>query len=363
MLRPHRDTFHPQQVHTYSVSSTAMIDIENHVQLLNFLVQSGLVEERSLPFCTNLHGGVSNRTVKIIFADGTGWVAKQALEKLRVQADWFSDPKRIHVEAEGLRWLARLIGPAAVPSFVFENHEQHLLIMSAVPDPHRNYKEVLLAEPPEPRHAIEFAHLLARLHDNAFAHREELALVFADTSFFENLRLDPYYSYAGRQLPDTAPFLFKLIDGTRKRRLTLVHGDYSPKNILIHDDRLILLDHEVIHFGDPAFDIGFSMAHFLSKAHARLSLRRQFTALAETYWQSYHRQTACRPWTEDLEAWCVNHTLGCLLARVAGKSILEYLSFTQKAAQRIVVKRLIDEPPATMTALIHQFTSLLSHYE
>jgi 5-methylthioribose kinase len=363
VARPQSDTFHLQQVHTYIVSSTAMIDIENHIQLLDFLVQSGLLEERSQPLCTNLHGGVSNRTVKITFADGTGWVAKQALEKLRVQVDWFSDPKRIHVEAEGLRWLARLIGSAAVPSFVFENHEQHLLIMSAVPDPHQNYKELLLAEPPEPRHAIEFAGLLARLHHNSFTHREELALVFADTSFFENLRLDPYYSYACRQSPDTAPFLFRLIDGTQKRRLTLVHGDYSPKNVLIHNDRLILLDHEVIHFGDPAFDIGFSMAHFLSKAHARHSLRRQFADLAATYWQSYFGQTAEQPWAEDLEAWCVKHTLGCLLARVAGKSILEYLSFTQKAAQRMVVKHLIDEPPATMAALIHQFTSLLSHYE
>lgn len=340
-----------------------MIDIENHAQLLDFLVQAGLLEERSQPFCTTLHGGVSNRTVKISWPDGSGWVAKQALEKLRVQADWFSDPKRIHVEAAGLRWLARLIGTTAVPSFVFESHEQHLLIMSAVPDPHRNYKELLLAESPEPRHAVEFGTLLAGMHDNAFAHRDVLSLEFADTSFFENLRIDPYYIYAGHRLPTAAPFLFRLIDGTRKRRLTLVHGDYSPKNILIQQDRLVLLDHEVIHFGDPAFDVGFSMAHFLSKAHARGSLRHQFAALAHTYWQSYCRQAVGRPWATDLERWCIDHTLGCLLARVAGKSILEYLSSSQKAAQRMVVQRLIDEPPATMTALIHQFTSRLSDYE
>lgn len=359
----HGGTVHSQQVHTYIVSSTAMIDIENHAQLIDFLVQSGLLEEGVQPLCTTLHGGVSNRTVKIIGADGTGWVAKQALEKLRVEADWFSDPERIHVEAAGLRWLARLVGAAAVPSFVFESHEQHLLIMSAVPDPHQNYKEILLTESPEPRHAIEFATLLARLHDNAFTHRAELSLEFADTSFFENLRIDPYYRSAGHRLPAATPFLFRLIDGTRKRRLTLVHGDYSPKNILIHQGRLILLDHEVIHFGDPAFDVGFSMAHFLSKAHARRPLRRQFTTLADSYWQTYYQQANNRPWATDLERWCVNHSLGCLLARVAGKSILEYLSSSQKAAQRMVVKQMIDEPPATMPALIHQFTSRLSDYE
>lgn len=345
------------------VPSTEMIDIENHAELIDYLVHAGLLNGRPHPVCSNLHGGVSNRTVKISFPDHDDWVAKQALEKLRVAADWFSDPKRIHLEAEGLRWLARLIGPEAVPEFIFEDHDQHLLIMAAVPEPHQSYKQVLLETVPEPRHAAEFGRLLAQLHCTAYMQQSRIAPVFADTSFFENLRLDPYYRYSARQLPDAAPFLGRLIDETSKRRLTLVHGDYSPKNILIHDNRLILLDHEVIHFGDPAFDVGFSMAHFLSKAHFRRPLRRQFTALAGHYWQSYFQPCAAEPWAVDLELWCIRHTLGCLLARVAGKSPLEYLSFSQKTAQRMVVNRLIDEQPVTMNALISKFSSLLSHYE
>ncbi len=340
-----------------------MIDIENHHELIDYLTVSGLLAGRPQPVCVNLRGGVSNRTVKISFTDGTGWVVKQALAKLRVAADWYADPKRIHVEAEGLRWLARLLGSDAVPAFVHEDHEQQLFIMSAIAEPHYNYKHLLFEHPPELQHAAAFGHMLALLHDQSYNQREQLSAVFAETSFFEHLRLDPYYHHAARQLPDAAPFLFNLTTDTRNRRRTLVHGDYSPKNILIHDDRLILLDHEVIHFGDPAFDVGFSLAHFLSKAHARKPLRSAFITITEHYWQTYRSRCIDRPWADDLESMCIRHTIACLLARVAGKSRLEYLTEEQRAAQKMVAKQLIDEPPLRMMQLIRQFPPLVATYE
>lgn len=340
-----------------------MIDIENHHQLVAYLQQSGLLRDRDLSRCTNLHGGVSNRTVRVDFADGDSWVIKQALSKLRVSADWFSDPRRIHIEAEGLRWLARLIGPESVPAFVYESHDQQLLVMTAVPDPHVNFKELLLTSAPDSHHMEEFALLLTRLHGNGYEHHEPLAQVFADVSFFENLRLDPYYLHAARQLPEAAPFLARLVEGTRKRRLTLVHGDFSPKNILICNGRLILLDHEVIHFGDPAFDVGFSLAHLLSKAHHLSHRRRAFIDASLHYWNNYLQRCGHAPWAGDLEAWCIDHTLGCLLARAAGKSPLEYLNHGERAAQRMTVKRLIDDRPSSMPDLIKHFTDLLDDYE
>ena len=105
--------------------------------------------------------------------------------------------------------------------------------------------------------------------------------MFDDRSFFESLRLEPYYLYtatqvpAGRDVPATS-----WSRDTRERRLTLVHGDYSPKNVLVHDDRLILLDHEVIHWGDPAFDVGFALTHLLSKAHHLPTHREAFARAA-----------------------------------------------------------------------------------
>jgi aminoglycoside phosphotransferase (APT) family kinase protein len=81
-----------------------------------------------------------------------------------------------------------------------------------------------------------------------------------------------------------------------------VHGDYSPKNVLIHGGRLTLLDHEVIHWGDPAFDVGFSLTHLLSKAHHRPARRRDFADAARTHWAIYHRRVAGEPWADGLES-------------------------------------------------------------
>ena len=86
---------------------------------------------------------------------------------------------------------------------------------------------------------------------------------------------------------ESADFYRRLISDTRRRRLTLVHGDYSPKNILVRDGRLVLLDHEVIHFGEPAFDLGFAMAHLLSKAHHLPRFRDEFAEATEIFWSSY----------------------------------------------------------------------------
>src|SRR5439155_19682009 len=112
----------------------------------------------------------------------------------------------------------------------------------------------------------QFARLLGTIHARS-AGSDQLARLFDDRSFFESLRIEPYYAFTSEHVPAARDFLHQLIAMCRSRRLCLVHGDYSPKNILAHAWRLVLLDHEVIHYGDPAFDPGFASAHLLSKAH------------------------------------------------------------------------------------------------
>ncbi len=103
----------------------------------------------------------------------------------------------------------------------------------------------------------QFGRLLHAIHHQAAARREELEPVFRDTSFFESLRLEPYYAYTAAKRRKPPRFCATLIAETRAVRATLAHGDFSPKNILVRDDGIVLLDHEVIHWGDPAFDSAF----------------------------------------------------------------------------------------------------------
>mgnify|MGYP002336116997 CR=1 FL=1 len=331
------------------------LDIENPDALAAYLRATGHIDPDEQPRLTTLAGGVSNRTVLVERPNGDAWVIKQALEKLRVQVDWFSSPERIHREALGLRWLVELAPPGTITPLVFEDFDAHLLAMQAVPQPHANWKSLLLSGLLKLDHVRQFAELLAAIHANAYRRRDELAPAFDDPSFFISLRIEPYYAYTAQQAPEAAGFLNALIEDTLAQRLTLVHGDYSPKNILVHDERLILLDHEVIHWGDPAFDLGFSLTHLLSKAHHLLEHRAAFAAAANYYWQVYALALGYLPWTDDLERRAARHTLACLLARVAGRSPLEYLDSEERERQRAAVLAIIAQPPTSIATLVDQF--------
>jgi 5-methylthioribose kinase len=336
-----------------------VIDIEQREALRAYLLQRDEVPPDSDMLIQPLAGGVSNRTILVTFANGEAWVLKQALEKLRVPVDWFSDPARIHREGLGLRHLRALIPADHLPQFVFEDFENHILAMSAIPQPHENWKTMLLRGSVSPDYVRQFATLLAAIHNGAFERRDDLRDPFADRSFFQALRLEPYYLYTADQVPGAAGFLRDLVRDTGAHQITLVHGDFSPKNILVYHDTLVLLDYEVIHWGDPAFDVGFAMTHLLSKAHHVAAQRAEFVQAAGEFWTTYFDLITAAPLRDGLEARACRHTLACLLARVDGRSPLEYLSASERDTQRRCVLKCMQAGPATIATLIAQFADLL----
>ncbi|HEV2296671.1 MAG TPA: aminoglycoside phosphotransferase family protein [Tepidisphaeraceae bacterium] len=330
------------------------LDIEHHDQLVDYLRESGRIEAHESPIVRTLGGGVSNRTVWVQRPSGEAWVLKQSLPKLRVEVDWYSDPARIRREALGLSWLERLAPPGTITPLMFEDPAHNLLAMQAVPEPHENWKSMLLDGRIDLRHVGQFAMLLATVHQAAAASSEPLPELFGDRCFFESLRLEPYYEYTATRVPAATDFLRALVADTRAHRRTLVHGDYSPKNILVRNDRLILLDHEVIHWGDPSFDVGFAMAHLLSKAH-HLPLHRARFIDAANHFTSVYSTSARGIWDEEMDRRSARQTLGCLLARVAGRSPLEYLHDEERARQQRVVTKLMGEGRLTLSETIFRF--------
>jgi 5-methylthioribose kinase len=328
-------------------------DIERDGVLAAYLHRSGRIDPAVRVEATPLSGGVSNRTMLVRLSNGEAWVVKQALDRLRVAVPWFCDPGRILIEGRAMSWLADLAPPGTIPEMLFLDDEAYLLAMRAVPEPHRVWKSLLLEGEVVTSHVEAFATLLASVHRRSAERIGALMQVFGDRSYYETLRLEPYYRYVARQVPESAPFYAALIDETLALRIALVHGDYSPKNILVHANTLVLIDHEVAHVGDPAFDVAFALTHLLSKAHARPSHRGALVTAATRFWQRYEEGLADVPWRGPaLEARSVRHTLGCLLARVAGRSPLEYLDADARRRQRKAVVHLIADPPATIMALI-----------
>jgi len=337
-------------------------DIEDFDGLRDYLTTRGYIKSGETVSFTNLRGGVSNRTVKVAWTDGRGWVLKQALAKLRVDVDWFSSPERIGVEAKALRCLNRLAPPGTTPAFIFEDLTQHLMGMEAIPEEHENWKNVLLSGRIISDYFEQFGLLLGAIHRRSSEAISEVRQLFSDTTYFENLRLEPYYLYAARNTEEASDFLNALAQETLLHKDCLVHGDFSPKNTLIYQNKLILLDYEVVHVGDPGFDLGFALTHFLSKAHHLPTERYRLACAAELFWQVYREEIAQVNWAKELEQRVVRHTLGCLLARVAGKSPLEYLTSAEMIRQRDAVLALMREPPASVPKLIAEFIRKIESY-
>ena len=229
--------------------------------------------------------------------------------------------------------------------------------MIAVPQPHQNWKSMLLRGELDPGHVRQFPTLIGRVHGQSNRRLDELRPVFGDRDFFETLWIEPYYRYTASQVPEASSFYDDLIADTYARQDSIVHGDFSPKNVLVHDGRLVLLDHEVIHLGDPGFDLGFAMTHLLSKAHHLPRHRAAFRDATAAFWTNYARAVPDGDvaWTSGLEARAVRHTLGCLLARVRGRSPLEYMGDDERARQASVVVGLMQRPPQMVAELATRF--------
>jgi len=336
----------------------ARLDIEQTDDLIDYLRHRGLFKKGEDCTAVVLRGGVSNKTV-LVQGQARSIVVKQALEKLRVATDWHADPARIEREAVGLRLLERLAPAGSITPFIFEDAPLFLLGMEAVPDPHENWKTVLLRGEVADDAIHQFGALLGRIHFQGTKLDGEALRSIQDRRFFEELRVDPYYHFAAKNNPDVAEFYTRLIRDMKATPLTVVHGDFSPKNILVHQGRLILLDHEVIHWGDPTFDLGFALTHLLSKANHLRSSRDLFLQAARNFWKSYLTEAGSLAAEKDFESRACRQVLACLLARIDGRSPLEYLRPEERVAQKRIVLELMPKPPAHLNDLIREFGSRL----
>jgi aminoglycoside phosphotransferase (APT) family kinase protein len=266
-----------------------------------------------------LSGGVSG---DVVLTD-EGHVRKQFLPKLKVAMEWLSDPRRVFREIDSLKAWGRIVGPESVPQVLSVEPGQFAYTMTYAEGP--SWKDQLMAGEVRPSIAHELGRRLAAVHRGPDA---EAARALAGPGYFPELRVEPYYETTAKRHPDlgiVADFVSQ----------TLVHGDYSPKNILVHKDGLWVLDHEVAHWGDPAFDLAFMLNHLLIKAFIFADSR--YRDAARTFLDAY----APAP---SLEARTMYHLAVLMLARVDGKSPLAYLDDDQKRRIRALSRARILQP-------------------
>jgi aminoglycoside phosphotransferase (APT) family kinase protein len=289
----------------------------------DFLTRSGLARAEIARRWTPLSGGVSSDIWRVDLADGGKLCVKRALEKLKVAADWHAPVSRNAYEWAYLQFAAEVV-PAAVPRPLAHDPGAGLFAMSWLePDAYPIWKEQLLAGEVDAGTARAVGRTLARLHA-ASSRRSDIARSFDTGDMFFALRLEPYLVHTALRHPRLAARLNDLVARTAEHRSALVHGDVSPKNILVGKEGPVLLDAECAWYGDPAFDIAFCLNHLLLKAVPRpdkaLELRTSFDAFVDGYFADGGPEPRAA-----MEVRAATLLPALLLARVDGKSPVEYI--------------------------------------
>ncbi len=284
------------------------------------VIALGLAGDRTPIAGAPLAGGVSSDIWRIDLPSGPV-CAKRALEKLKVAADWHAPVIRNAYEAAYL-CFANEVAPGAAPRVLARHGELGVLVMEYLPaDRYPTWKARLMAGDADAGAAARIGGLLGLLHQRSAADRS-LARRFADLDLFRSLRIEPYFAAAGAANPGAAQEIGRLGQIFEDNRIALVHGDFSPKNILVGTDRVVVLDAECAIFGDPAFDVAFCLTHLLLKATvtpgAAPALHRTFDAFLRSHGAHFN--------PPGLHARTARYLGGLMLARLDGKSPVEYLT-------------------------------------
>lgn len=283
-----------------------------------------------------LSGGISN-SVLCVEWPGEAVVVKQSLPMLRVEEVWEFDQRRTLAECACMRVLGEKLPNGQVPEVLDVDKHRLAFTMTCAPPGGVVWKDALLRGDVELSVARRAGVLLAVVHRTTAADRA-LATRFDDLMPLIQGRIDPYHRTAALAHPDLAPLIDADARRLPTRRRALVLGDYSPKNLIVYPDRVLALDFEVAHWGDPAFDTAFMLTHLLAKAVHLPDHGQALVAAAREFWTAYHADAGAAGADPDDTA---TECGVLLLCRVDAKSKLEYLSGSEREVIRRLARGLI----------------------
>jgi aminoglycoside phosphotransferase (APT) family kinase protein len=302
--------------------------------VIEYLRERGLLGEHDDVTVRTLSGGVSS-DVAAVLGSGIRLVVKRPLRRLRVSEEWLADKRRALIEARALQ-TAGHIAPLHVPP-VFDVDEQTYTIVIGHAEPGaREWRTDLLAGRIDTGVAAQLGEMLADWH-TATGSGTAAAMAFSDRSTFEELRVEPFYRRVGQVHPDMAERIDAVLTRMLDSQSCLVHGDFSPKNVLLGPATTWVIDWEVAHYGDPYFDLALLMTHLACKAlHYRVGAA-QFDCAARDFLASY-LDTAPQLRAGFDEPYLVNQIACLLLARVDGPSPAAYLNELPRRRGRAIAR-------------------------
>jgi 5-methylthioribose kinase len=290
------------------------MELDTLEKVKKYLIKAGITDKADELIVESLSGGVSSNVWKIKLGNNS-LVMKQALAKLKVDEDWFSDVERTNREHEVMEALYDVVSEGTIPKVVHVDYIHHIYIMTCAEKGSQTWKDILMKENFNISIAKNAAYLLREIHHHSNRINAREKVKFQDQKYFIQLRIDPFHRHLMQKYPELSSSIQKLIDELTVQKTCLVHGDFSPKNILVEKgNNVVLIDFEVAHWGNPVFDVAYCMCHLMLKGWY-LKKYSEILKLAEVFLDAYGNEV------NNL----MPHLGLMLLARMDGKSVVNYI--------------------------------------
>jgi aminoglycoside phosphotransferase (APT) family kinase protein len=333
-------------------SHFALLLLMSHEAVIQSLRAGRLLSGKEVRV-TSLAGGVSSEL--LLLEDGSRQVVvKRALAKLKVPDEWRADTSRNLVEQRFIRYAGEHLPQHLLP-ILLAQPEEGFFVMEFLGAGFTTWKQELLAGRIDSNVARTAAQVLATIH--RFSWEEPRAREqFRTGENFYALRVHPYLLTTGERHPSLRSHFEREAKRLLATEIALVHGDFSPKNIMVHNERLVLLDHEVAWFGDPAFDLAFLLNHLFLKS--LLPARGACLELAQVVWKEYFTHLGAGAQAALAQRVC-RLLLMLMLARIDGKSPVEYLLEPERQCVRGFVTALLPAGVDDFASLHKQWAARL----
>jgi aminoglycoside phosphotransferase (APT) family kinase protein len=320
---------------------------EAPTDLVHALAQMDLLVTGDRPRMTRLASNASTGVYRVELAWGTVCL-KRALPDPGARLDGAAALARSAYETRWLR-LAREVVPGSAPEVIAEHPAAGVFAMEYL-DPHRYpaWSRVLEGERIEPWIAAEIGHLLGRLHAasaNASVHQR-----FPSTTAFRALCLEPRLRAASAAHPESTDALAALFAGIERHRVALVHGAFSPDNVLVGPRGPVVVDADCATCADPAFDFAHMLADLALWMLWRPRKRTSYVACFDTLERTYLPHVTWEM-PRVAEARAARILPALILAALAGPSTDRALTANDLANAREAACRLLHEPPGSLDAV------------
>lgn len=305
--------------------------------LRKYLIEKKQLEKQEKPIITYLQGGNANIVLRVK-TKTKEFVVKQTLEE-PINKNMFLerikfDRKRALLEVKTMQKVHELLKEPHVPRLLFYDQENYVMIMSAVPEHAKLYQSELFEGKVHAKIAAGLGRFTAALHSATYCN-SEIQSMFQETIGRElrEYTITPAFD----KYPRLKKELVAAFEKSKRNKFCLVDADITHKNILLHDGTFTKIDFELMHYGDPALDVGIVLAHYFLPVFIYSQWQEEYLSAAEEYWNAYQKHVQFKL-PKQFFTNMKNYMAMMMLGRVDSAVVLPWLDGKQNEIRTTAIK-------------------------